>query len=225
VVKYIRFGSEDSLDVDLMIVLPKLGKNNEENKKIIAKYERRFNCPVNLNLCVVERGFVVDAYKGTVDEVNNSIFHTFKNFDDQYYDNNPIKGIVKRDVELKLLRGLRIILSFLSRSQYRIAVKAALKGDVYAKIAVLKEIDLTTISKVDFNEKNATYIDTVKTISFQLAQMQCLLFDIEIYSKTTAKHYYNKLTPYIDRQESDLTELEKAKNILLWKLERVSKYI
>lgn len=101
-------------------------------------------------------------------------------------------------------------------------VKAALKRDVYAKIEVLKMIDLTTITPDSFDQKNATFIDTIKTIAFQIAQMYGLLNDVEIYRKTTAKRFNGKLTPYIDREESDLTELEQAKNVLIWKLEKHS---
>jgi len=77
-----------------------------------------------------------------------------------------IKSNVSRDVNEKILRTARILLSFLSRTEHRKLVKVALKGDLDAKFDALSKIDLSLIT--DLGSRNVKWIDYLKTMSFQL---------------------------------------------------------
>ena len=180
-VPFFFHGSEDSLDVDVYFVVDQLGTFNEA-KKLCDELSHQH--AVNGNLIVIKDGQVVDVYKGTVDEVNNSILATYglhkQNFP------IPITKKVERDICLKWLRVIRGILSHCSRTKYRPIVKAALRAEsVIDKLKVLLEIDFSKID--DFGKEKPE--EVYKFICFQVAQYLGLLEGVEIYTKSKAKNY------------------------------------
>lgn len=123
---YQIFGSENSLDVDVVFfieempetIVEKLALSKEFSKSITSFFPEK---EINANLAVCKNGHLVEVYKGTTDELNNALFYTYS-FHEQKQE-NQITKLLLRDVDLKFLRSIRMILSFLSRTEYRILVK------------------------------------------------------------------------------------------------------
>ena len=140
--RYIH-GSEDSTDVDVVYVVDEL-PDKAECKRFCSEDSNE-----NRNLITIKDGAVIEVYKGTVDEVNNALLSTYGLHEQSY----PL--LVKKHVErippLKYVRGVRIILSHLSRSQYRERVKKALRSNWRDRLNELLDIDITTI---DFSTLN-----------------------------------------------------------------------
>lgn len=180
-VPFIFHGSEDSLDIDVYFLVDQLGTLNEA-KKLCDDLSHKH--AVNGNLIVVKDGQVVDVYKGTVDEVNNSILATY-HLHEQIHP-IPVNKKVERDICLKWLRVIRGILSHCSRTEYRATVKAALRAENVAdKLKAILEIDFSKID--DFGKEKAAEVH--KFVCFQVAQYLGLLEGVEIYTKSQAKKY------------------------------------
>ena len=79
---YNVFGSGDSLDCDFMVFVDSIPAI-EDSKRLCAEYEKQLgehlesSQEMNANLAVVRDGVIVDCFKGTPDEVNNSILTTY----------------------------------------------------------------------------------------------------------------------------------------------------
>lgn len=171
----IRFGSKDSVDVDKIRVLeqPLLMK---DAKRLIAMLPN--GCDWNL-VCIKNRK-VTWSYKGSVDEVNNMVYHQFKNFPENKGE-CPV-DLVERDLGAKILRTLRGLLSQVSRTEHRELVKAALKSEsieqrLFTLIKVYSDVDFvnTTLkcSREDFG----------KFVAFQTMQCLALIKGYEIFDK------------------------------------------
>lgn len=123
--KYIH-DSADSTDVDVHYVvdeLPCLSECKEfcnTNKDI-----------ENRNLIVINDGVVTACYKGSIDEVNNGLIDTY-NLHNQEYPLLVTKRITRNNY-IKYIRGIRGILSHISRSQYRPIVKPALVSNSWTQ--------------------------------------------------------------------------------------------
>ena len=138
-------GSADSVDKDIVYILEEIPDFNK-CKMFCASLEG------NPNLAVIENGYVVWCYKGSKDELNNSLFRTIPLHSEN--GENPIVGTVERDVCLKVIRAVRGILSHISRSQYRDKIKSAVRGSFEEKLQTIEEIDIETI---DFDSVNKKY--------------------------------------------------------------------
>lgn len=189
ILKYYH-GSTDSLDKDVFIVLPKL-PIFLECKKICDSNKKE-----NVNLIVINNGYVTDCYKGTCDEIHNSLINTYDNHEQHF----PLilYHKVERDIILKHIRVMRCFLSYFSKTYLRQIVKSALTSKSFKKrIDVLKELDF---SIKDFGKNNRTEI--FKTFAFQLAQVLGLYKDIEIYTKKDSIKYFPELNKYIYRHNN-----------------------
>ena len=196
------FGSESSLDLDVIVFVEEIpadaSKGNElckfYNKSIGDIYEDMYGITkeVNSNLAILKNGYVVQVHKGTSDEVNNSIVLT-REFHTQFHKNKYVNGLLPRDLQIKLLRTARVLLSFLSRTSHRAKVKAALRGDVYHKIMTLREIDLSGM--VDLGKSNVKFEDYLKTMAFQLGQTIGLFHGIELYSVLIPAIFFPAIIP------------------------------
>ena len=204
-IKYIH-GSEDSIDTDVVYVVDTLPSLQECKRFCSDKNENR-------NICVVKNGIVIECYKGTPDEVNNAVFLTYHLHEQEY----PllITRLVQRDVTAKCMRAVRIILSHLSRSQYRPQIKEALVGDWFTRIKTLEDIDLTTIDFSTLN-KNMTREDILKTIAFQIGQTYHLTNGLELYTKNDVAEASFVLTQFLYRwKDSRIIDLENCKHQFL----------
>ena len=205
--KFQLFGSKSSIDYDAMVFIESIPDSVEVCKDMCEKYDKEIfeilkshNYPlkkVNSNLAVVENGILIDIHKGMICECNNSIYLTYKNF--QQIHPNQISKLVSRDVDLKILRCYRILLSFLSRTSYREDVKKSLRGNLSQKINVLININYENI---DFGNRNGKPIDIWKSLAFQVGQTLLLTKDIEVYSKEEICTYIPSLSGFIMRDSN-----------------------
>lgn len=195
----IKHGSENSLDEDIYVVIPQ-PVSFKEAKTICDSYK-----PKNANVLVITDGIVTWNFKGTIDECNNSILHTYSLHQQSYP--LPITRPVKRLYGLKMLRTIRGILSYCSRTEHREQVKKALKNTyVFDKIQALSKIDITKISDYE----KTSIIETYKFFAFQLGQTLALLeHNKELFTKNSVADFYPDLTPALQRMESDPAILQK----------------
>jgi len=210
IAKYIH-GSEDSLDIDTYYIVDKV-PSFQESKVFCDSIKDE-----NANLLELdESGHVCACYKGTPDECNNSLFMTYGLHEQTY----PllIKSMFERDKWLKTLRAVRIILSHLSRTQYRKAVKAALKGTMIERIQLLKTIDLKDID-FDSLEHNQSGKDVMKIIAFQAGQTLGLLDGHEYYTKSAVAAAYPGLKQFLYREDNpDMSVLNTYVRMLMDKI-------
>lgn len=219
---YYIHGSKSSLDLDVMVVVSGvLTWDKQELHEICHKFEveleKSFHKKVNVNLISIDKGVVYWCFKGTVDEVNNSLIYTY-HLHPQKYD-LLIRKRLPRDFELKAIRAVRVILSFLSRTEHREAVKSALKGDIYHKLKVLDYIDLSTIT--DLGSKSADFKDYLKVVAFQIGQVLGLYMNDEFYTKESISESLPALSPFLFREDyPDLSVLENFKSLLVTSLSK-----
>jgi hypothetical protein len=223
--KFQFFGSKSSIDYDVMIFIKSIPSSIEECKELCEYYNKEINYiilnnnlptkKVNSNLAVLDNGIIKNIHKGMVCECNNSLYHTYDNFYQLY--TNSIERLMTRDIDLKILRCFRIILTFLSRTLYREKDKKSLRDNLLEKINVLRTIDFNNL---DFGNRNGEPIDIWKSISFQIGQTLLLTKGIELYSKEEICSYIPELNGFIMRDE-------KLYNFssLISNLEELSKYV
>lgn len=194
------FGSASSKDYDVIVFVKELG-TIEENHKYIKMYDvilkeyfsimKMSSKKVNSNLGVLDKGILVKVFKGSPDEVNNSLYNTYQ-FHKQFHP-NPIEYIYERTgfyTQLKLKRCFRFILSFYSRiPEWRPTIKEALRGGFDKRLDCIKKIDF--IIHKEFPGKKDVVEDIYKVLAFQLAQTLYLykLNGIEIFSKEDVLKY------------------------------------
>ncbi|AWK06994.1 hypothetical protein HYN56_23285 [Flavobacterium crocinum] len=207
---YQIFGSENSLDADLVFfieempntVVEKLALSKELSQSITSFFPEK---ELNTNLAVCKNGHLTEVYKGTTDELNNALFYTY-DFHKQNKENQITKLLV-RDVNLKFLRSTRIILSFVSKTEYRVLVKKALNGNLQERIQALENLDLTKIVSFGKGKNNN---DIIKSIAFQLGQCIALHKGKELYTKNQIAEHFPDLRKYLFREENvNLNDLQK----------------
>ena len=223
------FGSKSSVDYDVLLIVDEL-KTIDENHKLIKewneKLEKQFveagleHKKVNCNLGVHGIGRISAVFKGTYDEVNNSVFHTYT-LHKQFWTLN-IRGPYDRVnsdyyKHMKLKRCYRFLLSFYSRvPELREDIKEALRSDFKKRYDVLSEINFHRFKQ--FPKKKDKIEDIYKVIAFQLAQTIGLFRGIEIYSKEDAIKHFPNLKKFILRQpftDVDLSFLNIHLTLLL----------
>ena len=190
--KYIH-GSEDSIDTDVYYVVDEL-PSFQECKAFCDSIKDE-----NANLITIDNGVVTACYKGVPDECNNSLLETYSLHEQEY----PllVKYYVERDVFLKILRGIRIILSRISRTRYRAIVKEALKdNNLRNKMATLSHIRFNTIDFENMDKKESGK-DILKVIAFQLGQMYGLTANNEYYTKSSIAKRFPRLKPLLYRED------------------------
>lgn len=206
------FGSEDSQDYDVLVSVGSIPQDVDKahdlckfHNDVISKSALP-DKPLNCNLGIFEDGKLVEVFKGTVDELNNCIFYTYKNHK-QFYP-NPITKSVERDVDEKILRVARFIITFYSRTTLRPQIKAALRGDLKLKLDVLKQIDFETMR--EFTGKKENPEDVWKVIAFQFGQVFSLIdgYESDSYTKNGIIKNYPDLSPFLKRQSLSDSDFE-----------------
>lgn len=206
-IKYVH-GSGDSTDNDVIYVVDEL-PSKQDCKRFCSNQD---NPDENRNICVIKNGEVVQCYKGTPDEVNNAVFLTYNLHKQEY----PllITHLVPRDAAAKCMRAVRIILSHLSRSQYRPQVKHALVSNFTTRLKTLEDINLETID-FDHLNNNMTREDILKTIAFQIGQTYLLLQGREAYTKASVAELFGCEDFLYRNKHSDVHELENLKKYFI----------
>lgn len=196
----IRHGSHDSTDIDVVYVFDRKPGLLECHRFCAESEENR-------NIMVVRDGVVVECFKGLPDEVNNGVLRTY-HLHTQAHP-NPVLRPVERIVPLKIARGIRLILTRLTRTPHRTAIKAALRShDFNHYRSCLADLDFRTL---------ALGASPLKSIAFQLGQMHGLLDGAEHYTKTEIAGADEQLAPFLLRasEQGDLPALNESRDRLL----------
>jgi hypothetical protein len=206
------FGSEDSQDYDVLVSVDDIPKNIDGAHNICKYYNDKLSSTLlpgkelNCNLGIFEGDKLVKVFKGTVDELNNVIYYTYDNHK-QFYP-NPIKSPVERDINEKILRVSRFIITFYSRTHLRPQIKAALRGDLKLKLEVLKQIDF--VDMIDFIDKKERVEDIYKVLAFQFGQIFSLVdgYESDSYTKNGIIKNYPDLINFLKRNVISKSDLE-----------------
>lgn len=204
---YQIFGSENSLDVDLVFfieempetILEKFSLSKKLTESLVPFFPEK---EINANLAVCKNGHLTQVYKGTTDELNNALFYTYS-YHEQKYE-NQISRHLCRDVDLKFLRSSRMILLFVSKTAYRLLVKNALRGDINEKVIALETINLNRITSFGKEKNNE---NSIKSIAFQLGQTILLNEGKEVYTKNQIADYIPDLRKQLFRDEKTDSEI------------------
>jgi len=203
------FGSASSQDLDVVFFVGQLG-TVQSSSELAKQYASMLSTvyptskTINANLATVgSKGHLTAVYKGTTDELNNALMATYHEHFQQYP--LQITTSLPRDIELKVLRCARVILSFLSRTSIRTKVKSALRNDLLEKLAVLTQINLSGFQELG---KHGGTIEFHKTTAFQLGQTLALAAHKELYTKEAIANYYRELTPYLFREGRTADQLQ-----------------
>lgn len=185
-------------------------------RSLADTYQPYFSKAVNINLGVLGDEKLEQVFKGTLDEVNNSIIDTYSLHAQSY----PLKITkrIPRDIDQKILRAVRIILSTLSRSQHRALVKSGLLKNLPGRLDTLNIIDLS-YSLVD---TKYPVEDIYKTLAFQMGQTLALIEGRELYTKEDVGEFFPELDLFLRRSEKiDLGALEGIKKLFISKIKRI----
>jgi len=219
---YQLFGSENSLDIDVMFWVEKIPENVQQARALTQalasefQQKKQLTEKINANIAKIQDGKIIEIFKGIKDESNNALFHTYSLHHQDFP--NQITQLLARNIDAKMLRTVRVLLSFLTKTVQRNAVKMALRGDFSLKLAVLSEIYLS-----DYETENAlgntnTVVDFQKTFAFQLGQTLALLEGKELFTKNEISAYLPDLQPYLNRKKDISNEiLQKYLDLFLEK--------
>lgn len=198
-IPYQLFGSSSSEDLDVVFFVTELG-SIAENSSVAKTYAAQLAVEIgsakviNPNLAIVSQGALVKVYKGTVDELNNALYHTYA----LHTQMHPLQitQVLPRDVELKIIRCTRTVLSYFSRTEWREMVKKALAGDIRDKFICLQQLNIGLYGE-EVNGIPKTQF--LKTVAFQMGQTLALMEGVECYTKETISGQYPQLQPYLIR--------------------------
>lgn len=191
-------GSKDSLDKDVYYVFDSLPSFNESKTFCCESKDE------NRNIIVIKDGIVVDCYKGTCDEIQNSLLVTYHLHNQEY----PlvISEKVDRLIMLKCVRVTRCILSHFTKTSFRKQVKEALQSYSWARrLEVLSSLDL---SNVEYGKNSKSEVR--KVFAFQLGQILGLFDNIELYTKSEVSDYLPELRKYLYREDCSSDDLVKV---------------
>ncbi|WP_075342360.1 hypothetical protein [Tenacibaculum agarivorans] len=204
---YQIFGSKSSVDLDVCFFVDELKtihENHETIKAYIEKSNFNTNKAINANLSIIENGIVINCFKGEKDELNNALYETYELHSQRFEKKIKIK--VNRNVEARIERCLRSLISYFTRTEFRIKAKEALRGRINDKVIFLENIRLDQIK--DFG-KNGSHIEVYKTIAFQLGITLGLIESVELYTKESIIKHYPDLKNYLLRKESNVNVLQE----------------
>lgn len=215
------FGSKSSRDYDVVVFVDDISENIDVNAKVCKKYQDELSTiltdkPVNVNIAIFNNGNITKVYKGTISELNNALYYTYK-YHKQYHP-LVVETLLERDIDEKMLRVYRGILTFYSRSDMRTEVKLALRSkDIGYKKSVIEKIDLS--KPYDFKGKKESITDIRKVLAFQFGQYFSLVdgYEKDSYTKEDISKNYSDLEPFLTLKETDdiLYVLEKYKRRLI----------
>lgn len=205
-------GSPDSIDIDVFVQVDFISSNKTLEHERCKEYDISISKilldkrPLNSNLIVIKDAIIADCFKGSVDECNNILYYTHS-IHNQLYP-NPISRSLDRDLDLKVLRVTRCILSYFSRTDLRSTIKGALRKTIFEQLQVLRLINFNNeiIGKKDRKE------DIYKVIAFQFGQLFSLLGGYEKYSYTKggiAKNYPDLKSFLMRRSDLDMNILNE----------------
>ncbi|KFF05407.1 hypothetical protein [Flavobacterium reichenbachii] len=206
---YYIYGSEDSTDQDVIIIIPKeeMPETQEERKNKVLFLLKEYNLNWNATFAVIENGKITDTIytKSWIDSLNNALLETY--FLHAQKHELLVREKHVRNKTLAIYKAVRTVLTLLTRTEYRTQIRPILKGihDFNLKLEALCKVDFTAVS--EFNQKNTADADIWKIIAFYVGQNIALIEnDIEIYTKKNLVKTFPDLEPFIYRKEITATE-------------------
>lgn len=195
--KIFTHGSEDSLDHDVYAIFEEIPTFKEAKE-----YCNSLSPEMNANILVIKDGVVSWCFKGTVDECNNSLFRTYELHEQEH--ELPIMELITRDYEDKIVRTVRGLLSYFSRTELRLDIKKALRTTSFEeKMTTLRQCILSR----DIDFKKTSHIELFKFYAFQIGQTRALVEDdIELFSKSQVAAHYPSVKDHLYRK-TDSDEL------------------
>jgi hypothetical protein len=194
------FGSGDSLDYDILVMQAQLG-NTQENQLLCVALKIEFEAylvelgwkrkPININLAVQSGGKLIAVHKGTVDELNNSVWATYS-LHSQIHA-LEIDQKLPRNKHLKIERSLRTILSQFTKTSFRSTIKETLRSSL---IDQAKFLETFALDPALFPELSC---DIWKSVAFQLGQCLALLQGEAYFCKQDLARVYPSLAPFLGR--------------------------
>ena len=211
IIGYYVHGSEDSTDRDICYILDHI-PSFQEAKEFCANGNEEDNRNV---IHIDSKNGIVDwVFKGSTDEVNNALLQTYGLHEQQY----PllITNTIERNMPKKLIRAVRIILSQLSRCQYRTDIKKSLRGTWSERLYQLSTLKMTDIdwTLVERGSKIGA-LNARKIIAFQIGQVIGLINKNEYYTKSAIAKEFPLLSMALYRKDDTeaLINLEKMFDI------------
>lgn len=205
------FGSEDSQDYDVLVSVDFIPEHIDASAKMCKEFNEVLSTvlvgkELNCNLAIIKDNKIEKVFKGTTDELNNVLFYTYKNH--LQHHPNPITCLIDRDLNEKILRVARFIITFYSRTELRTEIKSALRGNLLQKLEVLKKIDFVKMK--EFPGKKEKVEDIYKVLGFQFGQLFSLVdgLESESYTKNEITKNYPDLTSFLKRKKILDTDLK-----------------
>lgn len=200
-------GSEDSQDLDIMVFQETLPEKIELAADLCRQYALELEWilksdkKINVNLGVLGKGVLVNVFKGLYDETNNALYYTWA-LHPQHFPNH-IQHPLERNIQAKIQRSIRVVLSLLTKTSQRQLIKQALRLEWEEKIQRLPEIPFRFLleREMDKISERMTIPDCQKMIAFQLGQSLALIEGKELYTKSDISAYFPRLRGYLLREE------------------------
>lgn len=200
---YNIYGSADSTDVDVAIFLNRLPVLTEDRKRLGSMIKEHLNCGWNIILAKVENGIIADctAPKASLDSLNNAIFNTYKFHFEYQVGPCEVKQPVDRNKILAIYKTVRILGTYLTRTEYRTSIRPTMhfSFSLKEKIENLLRVNINKVTS--FNQPNVSDQDVWKTWAFYVVQNIALIQNIEIYTKADAVAFMPYIKPFIYREE------------------------
>ncbi len=199
--KFNIFGSHDSTDVDAVVLMDDMPSHVEDRKRLASKIGAEFGDGWNVILARVDDGVIVDCTypKASPDSLNNALLHTYRLHEQEH----PlfVSRKLKRNRILAIYKTVRIISTYLTRTDYRTHIRPTMnwRNDFKLKLTKLQSVNFNQISS--FNQANMTDLDIWKTYAFYLWQNIALVRDdIELYTKADVLDFAGPVfEPYLYR--------------------------
>lgn len=220
--KFYRFGSKNSLDKDYLIDHPN-ATGTEKDKKLIEEIKLQY--PImhdwDINIIKIKDKKVVCSIpsKGNPDAVHNSLLNTYSLHEQSF--ECPLSSTVEREILPAINKCIDHILTFHKRTDtnfYNEFTRKALKSkSLEGKIKILS---LINFNKLKLSEDEKIKIDSLKKITFHIAQTISLLHNkTEIYTKDDLVKEHPELSDIINRKPLD------SYDILNFKIKQLEKYL
>jgi len=235
-----RYGSNDSDDIDVFIGLNRVPDLDDEDDRIMMEeihetidYTLRYSGQFTNSDKKVEYSFIHISPEGVVDwceyddleECNNALYYTFNHHaynNNVLYGKNPIKSKLEQNVSFKIVKVVRTLLTFLSRTSYREEVKYLLKQGTFKERLefLLKVVSENGISSIDTFNKKLPDVEIVKDIAFMFIQLYGLVHDVDVFCKRDAALRFPDMSRYIYKDHN--APLEPLEDFIIETFESLS---
>lgn len=220
--KYYRFGSHDSIDIDVLVEHDKsTGEEKDKDLISILKAKHASIANWNINIIAIENGVVVKSIpsKGSPDGVNNSLFHTYCYHEQKF--KLPLTRKVDRDVRQAIEKCLTAIFTFYKGTKLKELYKSIPKEVKNGNSDFTNRIEW--LNKINFNnipyEESVDNTNAYKAIAFHIGQTISLIDGVEVYTKRDLIERHPQLSSIIKRDnQSDLNELNNKLRDLVKKI-------